>query len=275
MAKHGLNIELDPALLGRRHSNLAKMPEPQFAVNAKQDGDKRTAEMLLYDAIGENWEGTGLTAKRVEDALASLGEVDELVVLINSPGGVIYEALGIYNALVRNSAKVVTKNVGAAWSSAGWILQAGDERVTAENATLMIHNSQGFVMGDRRAMEKEIEVLDKMDQTIATTFARRTGRKAETFRKMMDDESWFDGNESLSAKLVDRVEAAKSGAKNLEPSAYGFNRRPAVDLAEPAPVVLTKREGVTPETAIAAALGKLANVGPRLRVLELEAANGK
>src|SRR5687767_7166540 len=124
MSRHGMNIDLDPSLLGRRYLNLAKMPDRQFALNAKQDGDKRVAEMLLYDFIGQDFMGEGLTAKRIEDELAQLGEVDELFVMINSPGGVVYEALGIYNALARNSAKVITHNVGAAWSAAGWILQA-------------------------------------------------------------------------------------------------------------------------------------------------------
>lgn len=224
MSKHGMLIEAKiPS--GCRATNL-KMADRQFAVNAKEDGGKRTAEMLLYDVIGENWMGDGLTAKRVEEALANLGDVDELLVLINSPGGVIYEALGIYNALVRNPAKVITHNIGAAWSASGWILQAGDERLASENSTTMIHNSQGIAMGDRKAFLKEADVLDTMDQTIAATFARRTGRKQETFRKLMDEESWFTGQQALDAKLVDRVVSAKSEAKNaLDPAAFGFNRR--------------------------------------------------
>jgi ATP-dependent protease ClpP protease subunit len=227
--------------------------------------------------------GEGLTAKRVEDELAALGEVDELNVLINSPGGVIYEALGIYNALARHSAKVTTYNVGAAWSCAGWILQAGDERVSAENATLMIHNSQGFVMGDRRDMAKEIEVLDKLDQTIAVTFSRRTGRKADTFRAMMDEESWFDGAESLAAKLVDRVEPAKSGAKNLDPKSYGFNRKAAPNVneiedakKEAEEVLKSLEKGEITGNAAREKLGlpplNVTPVDVRLRMLELEGA---
>lgn len=222
MSKHGIAIDID--LPTGQRTNL-KMADRQFAVNAKEDGDKRTAEMLMYDFIGENWMGDGLTAKRIEQALSDLGQVDELTVLINTPGGVIYEALGIYNALARFDAKVITHNVGAAWSCGAWLLQAGDERLASENSTTMIHNSQGIAMGDRRTFEKEIEVLDKMDATIAATFAKRTGRKAETFRKMMNDESWFTGQEALDAKLIDRLVSAKSGPKNLDPQTYGFNRK--------------------------------------------------
>lgn len=222
MSKHGITIDIDLPT-GHRACNL-KMADRLFSVNAKAEGDKRVAEMLMYDFIGENWMGDGLTAKRVEQALADLGQVDELTVLINTPGGVIYEALGIYNALVRCNASVITHNVGAAWSCGSWLLQAGDERWASENSTTMLHNSQGMAMGDRRVFEKEIEVLDKMDATIASTFAKRTGRKPETFRNLMNEESWFTGQEALDAKLVDRMVPAKSAAKNaLDPKAYGFN----------------------------------------------------
>lgn len=257
MSKHGMAIEFD--LPPGRRCNL-KMPDRQFAVNVKEDDGKRIAEMLLYDVIGQDWMGEGLTAKRFEDELKAMGEVDEINILINSPGGIIYEALGIYNALVRHPAKVTTQNVGAAWSCAGWILQAGDERLSAENATTMIHNSQGGVFGDRRDFLKEAEVLDKMDEMIAATFSKRTGRKVDTFRKMMDEESWFTGAEALNAKLIDRVVPAKSGPKNLDPRAFGLSPKNAPEEVEEPTDIDEEDEpaGVT-------------EVDVRLRLLELEA----
>lgn len=261
MAKHGILIDVELPTDSRR-VNL-KMPDRHFAVNVKKDGGKLVAEMLLYDVIGMDYMGEGLTAKRIEDALKEMGEVDEINVLINSPGGIIYEALGIYNALVRHPAKVITQNVGAAWSAAGWILQAGDERRAAENSTLMIHPAQGFAMGDRRDFLKEAEVLEKMDNTIALTFAKRSNRKAETFRKLMDDESWFDAQESLDNRLIDSIIPAKSGTKNLDPKAYGFNfKTNAVDPVD------DEEEASEEPTEIE---DRAREVATRLRVLELEA----
>jgi ATP-dependent Clp protease, protease subunit len=236
MSKHGIVIDFDAKQFGNHRTNRS-YPDRQFAFNVKD----RKGELLLYDVIGQDFMGNGLTAQRVEDALREMGEVDELLVLINSPGGFVHEALGIYNALVRSPANVITHNVGAAWSAAGWILQAGDERLQSENASLMIHNSQGVAIGDKRAMSKESEILNKMDDTIAATFARRSGRKADTFRKIMDDESWFTGQEALDAKLVDRVVSAKSGAKNLDPAAFGLKRR----------------ENVSVESAVAAGIARV------------------
>jgi ATP-dependent Clp protease protease subunit len=268
MSKHGLLIE-GVELSGARRVNL-RMPDRNFAVNVKDgDGGKKVAEMLLYDVIGQDWLGEGLTAKRVEDELRNIGDdVDELHVLINSPGGVIYEALGIYNALVRHPAKVVTQNIGAAWSAAGWILQAGDERLMSENATLMIHNSQGMAFGDRHAMLKESEVLDQMDETIAITFAKRSGRKTDTFRKLMDKESWFSAEKSLAEKLVDGVVSAKSSATNLDPRAFGYNMRLTNDV-EPEQEAETV-EGNDDDTEVDAEPAGVTEVDVKLRLIELE-----
>lgn len=259
MAKHGIviDVELPPS----RAINL-RMPERHFAANVSENDGKRVGELLLFDVIGQNWLGEGLTAKTIQDALKGMGEVDEINVLINSPGGVIYEALGIYNALAAHPAKIITQNVGAAWSAAGWVMQAGDERLSAENASLMIHNSQGMAMGDRRDFIKESAVLDKMDATIANTFAKRTGRKPETFRNLMDAETWFDANESLSNKLIDRIIPAKKEAKNLDPMAYGFNRK--ANAADPD----EENEQADEPTEIE---DRGQEVAMRLRLLELEA----
>lgn len=266
MSKHGMVIDFDPSLAGRARHNLARLPDRSFAVNAKTEGDKRVAEVLVYDVIGQDWMGEGLTAKRFEEALAAAGEIDEIQVLINSPGGIVYEALGIYNALARHPANVITHNVGAAWSAAGWILQAGDERLSSENATLMIHNSQGFAMGDRRTMLKESEVLDKLDDSIALTFAKRTGRKAETFRKIMDEETWYSGAEALSGKLVDRVVGAKKDAKNLDPAAFGYNRKPLAPVLNEG-----EREAVRDAFEKTHTGPRVTEVDVRRRLMELEA----
>lgn len=250
MAKHGIEIALDIASDSRRY-NYAKSPDRQFAVNAKTEGEKRICEMLVYDVIGQDWYGDGLTAKRFEQELTAVGDVDEIHVLINSPGGSIIEALGIFNALARHKATVITNNVGAAWSAASWVLQAGDERQSSENASVMIHNGQAIVMGDRRDMLKEADVLERLDNSMANIYAKRTGRKVETFRAMMDNETWFDANEALANKLVDTINPTKTAAKNLDPAAYGFNRK------SNAPRI------VLPDNAT--------DVAVRMRLLELEA----
>lgn len=260
MSKHGIKIDALPEStnLPKWLTEWTKNNQQQFVVNAKTEGEKKTAEVLLYDVIGEGWWGGGVSASRFAEAIATLGEVDEIRVLINSPGGLVSDGMAIYNTLADHPAHVVTHVTGQAASAASFILQAGDERVMGETTSVFVHAAQGMTLGDDIVHRKMAEDLEKMTSTIAVTYARRSGRKAESFIKLMRDEATLTANEALSEKLIDRIVTAKKQPKNER------------EQAEPIPVALNKREGVTPETAIAAALGVTA-VDVRLRLLELEA----
>ncbi|MFO7278684.1 MAG: ATP-dependent Clp protease proteolytic subunit, partial [Pseudomonadota bacterium] len=66
----------------------------------------RRAEVLIHEAIGEDWFGNGLTSKRFVEELNDLGEVDEILVRINSPGGAVFDGVAIYNALKEHPARI-------------------------------------------------------------------------------------------------------------------------------------------------------------------------
>ena len=115
-------------------------------------------------------------------------------------------------------------------------------------------------MGDRRVMTKEAEVLQKLDGTIATMYAKRTGRKPETFARMMDEETWMNAAEALDHKLIDKIIPAKKESKNLDPLEYGLNFKPFVAIEEQAdePPVVNEKPSRAAEVAV------------RLRMMELE-----
>lgn len=181
---------------------------------ANEESDKRVAEILIYDVIGGDWFGEGTTAKRFVEQLNALGDLDEIGVRINSPGGSIFDADAIYNALVRNKARVVVDIDGLAASCASWIAMAGDEIRIAENAMMMIHLSQGVTFGDKHDHAAQVNVLEKLDQNIAATYARRTGRQPASFLAMMTDETWFTAQEAVDNKLADSITKNKR-ASNL------------------------------------------------------------
>ncbi len=195
---------------------------PLFEVRNSVD----EATILLYDAIGVDWMGEGVTAKRFIDQLDALGKVPVLNLHINSPGGVISDGMAIYNALVRHPARVNIHIDGLAASTAGWIAMAGDEINMAENALFMMHNAQAMCMGDKNEMTKAAGVLDKHDETIALTFARRTNRKADTFAKMMADETWFSAKDALAAKLIDKITPAKKDSNRINLAKMPFKNSP-------------------------------------------------
>src|SRR4051812_9573897 len=96
-------------------------------------------EILIYGIVGDSWDG--LDANTIVPLIS--GSDGDIEVRINSAGGYVMEGLAIFNALVRaqqDGRKVTTFIDGLAASMASVIAMAGDERVMADNALMMIHN---------------------------------------------------------------------------------------------------------------------------------------
>lgn len=174
-----------------------------------EDSGKRTAEILLYEAIGGDWFSEGMTAKKFVKDLEALGELDEINLRINSPGGSVFDADAIYNALVRNKARVVVDIDGLAASAASYVAMAGDEIRIAENGHFMIHYAWGGAMGNKDDMRKVADLLDLLDNSIANIYAKRTGGKREDFLALMQAETWMDSARTVELKLAHSITPGK------------------------------------------------------------------
>lgn len=163
------------------------------------------AEILLYDVIGRDWwSGEGWAANDFAEKLKEIDANAKLVIGINSPGGNVDDGLAIFNMLQRRG-NVTTRNDGMAASIASVILQAGDTRQSAESAMVMIHKAWSVFAGNADDSRKFADILDKHDQLIAETYARRSGKPAAGWLDLMASESWFTGNEAKDAGLVDEI----------------------------------------------------------------------
>ena len=79
------------------------------------------AEVVLYGEINANW---GIGAKQFREELKAIGEVSTIHVHVNSPGGQVFEGLGIYNTLKDHKARVIVHIDGMALSMASLIAMA-------------------------------------------------------------------------------------------------------------------------------------------------------
>lgn len=154
------------------------------------------ANISIYDVIGENWEGTGLTAKRIGAALRNIG-ARELTVNINSPGGDFFEGVAIYNLLREHKAKVTVNVMGLAASAASVIAMAGDEIRMGDGAFLMIHNAWGVTVGNRHDMIDAAAVLEPFDVAMARLYAQRTGMAESEAAALMDKETWIGASQAV------------------------------------------------------------------------------
>lgn len=150
----------------RRHA--ARRDKRPLPVNV-EDGD-----ILIFGEIGDEWSDSGVTAKRVNDAVLSLGSRDTINVRINSGGGDLFTGLAIYNLLHQHPANVIVNIEGAALSAASVIAMAGDEIKMASNALFMIHDPRMWSGGTSGDMRKAADLLDKAAEQIRDTYVART-----------------------------------------------------------------------------------------------------
>lgn len=178
---------------------------------------RNKAEVLIYDPIGQNWYGDGLTAKRFRDDLAALGDVSEIVVRINSPGGEVFDGFAIYTALREHKARVVVHVDGLAASIASVIAMAGDEIVVGTGAMFMVHSPWTIAIGDSDDMRSVADMLDKTEVGLVDAYVLRTGQSRDTVEQWMQGETWFTRDEAIAAGLADRV--AEAEPTEAEPAA--------------------------------------------------------
>ncbi|MDV8022278.1 head maturation protease, ClpP-related [Rhodococcus sp. IEGM 1330] len=210
----------------------AERPEP------KTDGSGTTATLRLYDPIdgwGEFW---GISAKEFTAALDELPDtVDEIRLLINSPGGEVYEALAILNSLRAHQARVVAVVEGIAASAASFIAAGVDELHIMENAQFFVHKAIGVCVGNGEDMTKMSTDLDHHDRNIASIYARKAGGSVEDWLTVMSAETYYSADEAKAAGLADSVigadadsdggEAAVANARNrFDLSAFANASRP-------------------------------------------------
>lgn len=192
-------------------------------------GDEAT--IYIYDVIGfDFWTGEGVTAK---DFAAELDKITAKTVhlRINSPGGDVFEARAITAAMDRHAAKFVAHVDGIAASAASFIAARADEVEMAEGSMQMIHNAWTMAIGDRNDMAKTVDLLTKIDGTIAADYASKTGKAVDEIAKLMDAETWFTAEEAVAAGLADRV----SGAAVKGQSAWNLSAYENAPAAEPEP----------------------------------------
>lgn len=166
-----------------------------------------TAEILIYSFIGEDFFGDGVSAKGLLQEIEDMGEVTEINVRINSPGGDVFDGVAIHNALQRHPATINVHIDGLAASIASVIAMAGDTILMASNALMMIHNPHAFAIGDAIEMRKTADLLDKAKEGLVNSYLAHVGDglDQEEIETMMDETTWFTAEEAVAAGLADEV----------------------------------------------------------------------
>jgi ATP-dependent Clp protease protease subunit len=182
--------------------------KPYFAAAVKADG---VLELTVYEEIGSDWFGEGITAKSVKQELDRAGSFNRISIRINSPGGDAFEGIAIHSLLRAQKKPIDVYVDGIAASAASIIAMAGDTCTMGHGAMQMIHNAWSLCIGDGSDMRKMGDTLDRVSESIAQVFADRTGKSLQDVKALMDAETWMGADECVKEGFATGIASDADG----------------------------------------------------------------
>ena len=154
--------------------------------------DEPTESVLFLNGTiaEESWFDDDITPMIFKEELNQ--HQGDITVWINSPGGDCIAAAQIYNLLMEHKGNVTVKIDGIAASAASVIAMAGTTVLMSPVAMLMIHNPMTVAYGNTDEMQKAIEMLNEVKESIINAYELKTGLSRNKLSKLMDNETWMD-----------------------------------------------------------------------------------
>jgi ATP-dependent protease ClpP protease subunit len=198
-------------------SNLAELRSAWRAGNGVQARDTpcfrmaagETPKLYVYDVIG-GWDNDAGDFVKAVHAL----DAEAIDLHVNSPGGFVYDAVAMFEALKAHPATVNVHIDGLAASAASFLAQAGDSRTIAKAGRMMIHDAQMIAMGSPADLREAADLGDEVSNDIAAIYADRAGGKPAAWRSAMTATTWYSAGEAVDAGLADRVAGKDSAPDN-------------------------------------------------------------
>ena len=147
----------------------------------------------------------------------------DIVIWINSPGGDCIAASQIYSMLMDYKGNVTVKIDGVAASAASVIAMAGTQVLMAPTALMMIHNPMTVAFGDHTDMQKAIEMLDEVKESIINAYEIKTSLSRAKLSHLMDSETWMNANKAVELGFADDILVDEKLTADVP--AYAFSGR--------------------------------------------------
>ncbi len=191
----------------------------------RNQADENAPEARVLELNGtiasESWFDDDVTPQMFKDELFA-GEGD-ITVWINSPGGDCIAASQIYSMLMDYKGNVTVKIDGIAASAASVIAMAGTTVLMAPTALLMIHNPATMAFGDHNEMQKAIEMLSEVKESIINAYELKTGLSRAKLDHLMEDETWMNTKKAIELHFADGM--LEDEKKSADVGAYQFSSK--------------------------------------------------
>lgn len=235
--------------------------KPSHALHCRllnREDQTKPVEVLIYDVIGKDWDGTGFDAKDFVNQLKGLDDNRELQLRVNSRGGIVDEGIAIYNRLREWKGRTVAIVDGSAASIASVLIMGADEVRMPKSAEILIHEAHAVAYGHAEDMRELANRLDGASNRIAEIYAAKTGKSADEMRGYMRKTTVFNGTQAKEIGLAD-VLTDEVPLYNLSPEDIENFRVPKRDEGgnKPKPPAATSGENTMTKEQIIAAIKNL------------------
>ena len=216
--------------------------------------------LVVYDVIVASdsdaaWLG-GISAEAFARELRAMAGDVEL--RINSPGGDVFAARAMAQAMREHQGRITAYVDGVAASAASLLAVSASETVMAPGSMMMIHEAWTIALGNKGDFLATAALLEKIDASIVETYQAKAGGEPAEWAALMAAETWYTAAEAVQAGLADRVAEDKPAAAQAAWDLGVYDNAPAGQVQaqapepapEPAPVLEPVQAEAGPQTEI-------------------------
>jgi len=135
----------------------------------------------------------------------------DIQLYVNSPGGVLYAGLAIYDTMQFIKPDVATICCGIAMSAGALVLAGGaaGKRASLPNGRILIHQPSGGYQGQSTDIEIHARETIALRRRVDEIFARHTGQAIEQVHADMERDRYFTAEEAKAYGLIDHIAEAR------------------------------------------------------------------
>lgn len=215
---------------------------------AKKTADNE-ATIYLYDMIVNTdeeaaWWG-GISPQAFIKELNSLS-AETIHLRINSPGGSVFAARSMEQAIREHKSTIIAHIDGYAASAASFLIMAANQIVIAPGAFVMIHKAWTMTYGNENDLIKEAGLLGQIDGSLVKTYAAKTGQDPAQIQSWMSAETWFDAEQAVELGFSDSI-ATEESVSNTDTVTWNLSAYANPPEASQPPAASPTEQTIPPE----------------------------
>ncbi|HEQ2210524.1 TPA: Clp protease ClpP [Streptococcus pyogenes] len=162
---------------------------------------------LIANNSQEVYDYYGMEAASAKSIIEKLPEDNSDIILeVNSNGGLVTVGSEIYTALRNYKGKVTAEITGMAASAASVAVMGADKVVMSPTAQMMVHKALfNWVAGNSDDLDKASNALKSSDKAIVNAYVAKTGKSEDEIMELMRNETFMSAQEAVENGFADEV----------------------------------------------------------------------